>query len=400
MTSVRALDGNWAVAEGVRLARPQVVAAYPITPQTPIVERIADFISGGALPDTRYIAVESEHSALSAVVGASLVGTRVFTATAGAGLALMHEVVGVASGNRLPIVMAVANRALPSPWSLQVDHSDSMAERDMGWIQLYAENCQEALDFVLLGYRLAETVCLPVMLCIDGFYLSHNTEAVSVPDTAVVDTYLPAYEPGAVRLDPEWPITINQLTSSDVFTEIKHAHKRALDQSLNQLSRLGEEFGAHFGRVYSPVQAEGCTGADVVIVSMGSSAGTARQVAKELRRDGRRIGTLKVTSYRPFPREAVKEALRDAKRVAVVDRSWGLGSEGPLSLEIKAALYPLCRRPLVAGYVAGLGGRDLTAATLRKIIDSTMELGAEEHGSCGPVWIDLKEGGELDGSGM
>ena len=267
----------------------------------------------------------------------------------------------------------------------------------MGWIQLYAENCQEALDFVLLGYRLAETACLPVMLCIDGFYLSHNTEAVSVPDTEVVDTYLPAYEPGAVRLDPEWPITINQLTSSDVFTEIKHAHKRALDQSLNQLSRLGEEFGAHFGRVYSPVQAEGCTGADVVIVSMGSSAGTARQVAKELRRDGRRIGTLKVTSYRPFPREAVKEALKDAKRVAVVDRSWGLGSEGPLSLRIKAALYPLYRKPLVqAMWQGSADGSHRCHSTQNRRCNHGAGRGGTE--SCGPVWIDVKEGGELDGA--
>lgn len=391
MPQIKALDGNWAVAEGVRLAGPKVVAAYPITPQTPIVERVADFIADGSLPGARYIAVESEHSALSAVVGAALVGTRVFTATAGAGLALMHEVVGVASGNRLPIVMAVANRALPSPWSLQVDHSDSMAERDMGWIQLYAENCQEALDLVLLGYRLAEEVRLPVMLCLDGFYVSHSTEVVSVPDAKEVAAFLPAYEPGPVCLDPDCPLTINQLTSAGTFTEIKYQHKQALDQALELLPYLGEEFGTHFGRPYAPIQAENCAGADVVLVSLGSSAGTARQVAKELREKGQQVGTLKVTSFRPFPKQAVQTALKDAKSVAVIDRSWGLGSEGPLSLEVKAALYTLPKRPLVTSYVAGLGGRDLSSDTLYKVVETTMELKSQGRSELEPIWIDVKE---------
>jgi pyruvate ferredoxin oxidoreductase alpha subunit len=394
MAEIKALDGNWAVAEGVRLARPKVVAAYPITPQTPIVERVADFIVDGSLPGARYIAVESEHSALSAVVGAALVGTRVFTATAGAGLALMHEIVGVTSGNRLPMVMAIANRALPSPWSLQTDHSDSMAERDMGWIQLYAENCQEALDLVLLGYRLAEEVLLPVMLCLDGFYVSHSTEAVSVPEIHEADAFLPPYEPGPLRLDPDNPMTINQLTSADIFTEIKYQHKQALDEALDLLPRIGQEFGQHFGRSYSPIKAENCAGAEVVVVSLGSSAGTARQVAKELRDKGIKVGTLKVTSFRPFPKQMVREALKDAQRIAVLDRSWGLGSEGPLALEVKAALYPLMEGPAVFNYIAGLGGRDLSAATMQKAVNKTIELEAQAMEKPGPIWIDLRE--EMD----
>lgn len=391
VAKVRALDGDAAVAEGVRLARPQVVAAYPITPQTPIVERVADFIAEGKLADARYIAVESEHSALSAVVGAALVGTRVFTATAGAGLALMHEVVGVAAGNRLPIVMAVANRALPSPWSLQTDHSDSMAERDMGWIQLYAENCQEALDFVLLGYRLAEAVRLPAMVCLDGFYVSHATEAVSVPEQEEADDFLPPYRRGPVFLDPDQPMTVNQLTSAAVFTEIKNQHKLALDQALALLPKLGQEFGRHFGRSYSLVEAEGCDGADVVLVSLGSAAGTAREVGAELTAAGERVGTLKVTSFRPFPKEAVRAALQGARRVAVIDRSWGLGSEGPLALEVKAALYGLPERPPVYDFVAGLGGRDLSAATIQKIVATCRKLADAGAPELGPIWIDLGE---------
>ncbi|MGI6603953.1 MAG: pyruvate ferredoxin oxidoreductase [Firmicutes bacterium] len=392
MATIKALDGNWAVAEGVRLARPKVVAAYPITPQTPIVERVADFILDGSLPDARYIAVESEHSAISAVIGAALVGTRVFTASAGAGLALMHEVVGVASGNRLPVVMAIANRALPSPWSLQADHSDSMAERDTGWIQLYAENGQEALDLVLLSYRLAEEVRLPVMLCLDGFFLSHSTEAVSVPDNEEADAFLPPYVPGPLRLDPDEPMTINQLTSADIFTEIKYQHKEALDEALELLPKLGEEFGNHFGRSYGSIQAENCAGADVVVVSLGSTAGTARQVAQEMREQGKQVGTLKVTSFRPFPKQLVRDALKDAKSIAVMDRSWGLGSEGPLSLEVKAALYSLTNRPPVFNYIAGLGGRDLSAQTLEKAIMTSIRLGEQAHQEwSGPIWIDLRE---------
>lgn len=197
-----------------------------------LMEKVANFINEGRL-DAKYIAVESEHSALTAVVGAALVGTRVFTATAGAGLALMHEIVGVASGNRLPIVMGVANRALPSPWSLQTDHSDSMAEKDMGWIQLYASNCQEALDYTLLAYRIGEEVKLPVMVCIDVFFLTHTIEVVELPEQEDVDNFLPPYERGDVYLDPENPMTINQLNSADTFTEIKYSHNQALNRVID-----------------------------------------------------------------------------------------------------------------------------------------------------------------------
>jgi pyruvate ferredoxin oxidoreductase alpha subunit len=387
-----ALDGDAAIAEGVRLSRPQIVAAYPITPQTPIVERVADFIAAGDLSPARYLAVESEHSALSAVVGAALVGARVFTATAGAGLALMHEIVGVAAGNRLPIVMAIANRALPSPWSLQCDHSDSMAERDMGWIQLYAESSQEGLDLIILGYRLAEQVRLPVMVCIDGFFVSHSTEVVSVPDQDDVDSYLPRYSRGDVYLDPENPMTINQLSSPDVFTEMKRVHKQALDNALALLPGLGADYGRRFGRAYGSILADSCTGADVVLVALGSAAGTARKVAADLRGQGQRVGVLRITSFRPFPSAEVCAALKGCKGVAVIDRSWGLGSDGPLALEVKAALYGLDRPPAIHTFVAGLGGRDLTENTIGKAFDAVFAGLASGVEPQGPTWLDLKDG--------
>ncbi|MBE3582238.1 MAG: pyruvate ferredoxin oxidoreductase [Thermoanaerobacteraceae bacterium] len=394
MPQLKALDGNAAVAEGARLARIQVAAAYPITPQTPIVEHISEFVRQGKIK-AKYIAVESEHSALSAVIGASLVGARAFTATAGAGLALMHEITGVAAGNRLPIVMAVTNRALPSPWSLQVDHSDSMGERDQGWIQLYAENCQESLDLVILGYRLAEDsrVRLPVMLCLDGFYVSHTTEVVSVPDEEQVDQFLPPYRLQNVYLDVDDPMAVNALTSPDIYTEIRYQHFRALERSLAVMEEVGEEFGRYFGRFYRPVEKVEVEGAETVFVTLGSIAGTVRQVVKEWRKGNEPVGLLKITSFRPFPKDVVREALKKAKQVVVIDRSAGLGSEGPLALEVKAALYGLSPTPAVYSFIGGLGGRDFTRATAKKALEKARELYAQGLASSSSIWIDVKEAG-------
>ncbi len=385
-----AIDGNRSIAEGVRLAKAQVVAAYPITPQTPMVEKAANFINEGRL-DAKYIAVESEHSALTAVVGAALVGTRVFTATAGAGLALMHEIVGVASGNRLPIVMGVANRALPSPWSLQTDHSDSMAEKDMGWIQLYASNCQEALDYTLLAYRIGEEVKLPVMVCIDGFFLTHTIEVVELPEQEDVDNFLPPYERGDVYLDPENPMTINQLNSADTFTEIKYSHNQALNRVIDLFPVVAKEFEDIFNRKYSLSKDINCEDADVVVVTLGSSSGTVRKVAQEMSSNGKKIGALQISSFRPFPKEEVIEKLKGSKSVAVIDRSWALGTDGPLSQEIKSALYSAGMNIPVYDYVAGLGGMDLSEKTIRNVIDKTMELNGKNEKVLYPIWIDVKK---------
>ncbi len=385
-----AIDGNRSIAEGVRLAGAQVVAAYPITPQTPMVEKVADFINEGRL-DAKYIAVESEHSALTAVVGAALVGTRVFTATAGAGLALMHEIIGVASGNRLPIVMGVANRALPSPWSLQTDHSDSMAEKDMGWIQLYASNCQEALDYTLLAYRIGEEVRLPVMVCIDGFFLTHTTEVVELPEQEDVDRFLPDYKRGDIYLDPDNPMTINQLNSADTFTEIKYSHNEALNEVINIFPAAAKEFEDIFNRKYSLCKDVDCEDADVVIITLGSSSGTARKVAQEMSSSGKKIGSLQVSCFRPFPKKEVIEKLKGAKSVAVIDRSWALGTDGPLSQEIKSALYSANMNIPVYDFVAGLGGRDLSEKTIRNVVDKTIELNSKDEKVLYPIWIDTKK---------
>lgn len=395
MSVRKALDGNAAAAEGAKLARVQVVAAYPITPQTPIVEQLSSFIENGSL-SARYINVESEHSALCATIGASLVGARAFTATASAGLALMHEITGVAAGCRLPIVMPVVNRALPSPWSLWCDHSDSMGERDQGWIQLYVENSQEALDFVLLGYKLAEhhKVLLPVMVCMDGFFVSHTTEAVDVPKQEEVDSFLPPYKPQNLVLDTDNPMALNVLTSPEIFTEIKYQHKTAMDEVLGVFDEVSGEFEKAFGRGYAPVDSYMCEDAELIIVAMGGMSGVVRHVVKDQRARGKKIGMIKLTCFRPFPGKVLADILKGAGGVAVIDRSAGLGSIGPLANELRSALYSADVHPVVANFIAGLGGRDVTAKTIERVISYTETAVENNDHSYLSRWIDLKEGVE------
>ncbi len=385
-----ALDGNAAVALGAALCRVQVVAAYPITPQTPIVERLASEISSGKLK-ARYINAESEHSALCATIGASLTGARAFTATASAGLALMHEVTGVAAGTRLPIVMPVVNRALPSPWSLWCDHSDAMGERDQGWIQLFAQNAQEALDFIIISYRLAEDerVLLPVMPSLDGFFTSHTVQGVKVPDQELVDVFLPPYRRSKPYFDFNEPAAINPLTTPDVFTEAKRGHQVAMENVRKVLPEVFGLFAQHFKRAYSPITPYRIEDAEIILVCMGSMVGTVKHTVDLLRGQGLKVGLLKITAFRPFFKTEVRECLKYAERVAVIDRSAGLGSEGPLSLEVKAALYP--DGPAVYSFSAGLGGRDVTPRTIEKIVKYT----ATHKSTQDPVWADLK-GGVLD----
>jgi pyruvate ferredoxin oxidoreductase alpha subunit len=388
-----ALDGNAAIAHGVMLSKVQLVAAYPITPQTPIVETIADLIDR-KLYDATYINVESEHSALSAVVGASSTGVRTFTATASHGLALMHELTGVASGSRLPIVMAVVSRALPAPCSLWCDHSDIMTQRDQGWIQLFAKNPQEALDFVMIAYKTSEDerVLLPTMVSIDGFFLSHLTEPVNVPDDEEASRFIKEFVPNNFVLDPETPYAINNLTSPEIFTEYKYQQRQAMNISESVLEENFEKFNEIFNRKYSTVETHMIEDAETVLVCMGSMSGTAKHVVDLMRAEGKKVGLLRVISFRPFPKKAVAKALNGKKAIAVIDRVSSVGSFGPLYEEVLASASLNGTLPLAYSFVAGLGGRDISEETIMKVFDKAQELYSKGLKCDDTIWIDLKEG--------
>lgn len=393
MGQILALDGNAAIAYGVMRSQVQLVAAYPITPQTPIVETISSLIDKGQY-DATYINVESEHSALSAVVGASSTGVRTFTASASHGLALMHEMTGVASGSRLPVVMAVVSRAMPSPMCLWCDHSDIMTQRDQGWIQIFAKDPQEALDFVLIAYRTSEheNVLLPTMVSIDGFFLSHLTEPVNVPSVEEAGAFVKPFVPNNFTLDPENPYAINNLTSPGIFTEIKRAQKVAMDAAGPVLDKNFEEFASIFGRKYGRIEGFGLEDAKTVLVCMGSMSGTALHVTRTLREAGEKVGLLRIVSFRPFPKAEVAEALKYAENIAVIDRCPSIGSFGPLFEEVLASLK-------IAGnhaakpysFVAGLGGRDIWEETIHNVFKSTAERASKDIPCDDAIWIDLKE---------
>jgi pyruvate ferredoxin oxidoreductase alpha subunit len=391
MTTRVVLDGNSAAAEALRLARVQVIAAYPVTPQSPIAEKLASYVAEGSLA-AKYIRVESEHTALSCVIGAQLTGVRTGTATSSVGLALMHEVLGVASGCRVPIVMAVVNRALVSPWSLWCDHQDTMAERDSGWLQFYAENAQEVIDLLLMAYRIAEheRVLTPAMVCLDGFFVSHSPQSVNLPDQAIVDSFLPPYSARNLYLDPDDPMFINGLVPPEDFTEMRYQQDAGFQAALDVIPQIQDEFGATFGRTYEMVEAYRCDDAEVVLVTIGSMSGTAKHVINKQRGRGIPVGVAKLTAFRPFPTEQLRAALRGVQVVGVLDRSAGLGAEtGPVTLEVKSALAP--QKVDVYGYVAGLGGRDINETTIEAIVDELCEI--KGGLSRGPAnrWIDVRD---------
>lgn len=395
MSKIKALDGNAAIAHGVMLSKVQLVAAYPITPQTPIVETISDLIDRN-LYDATYINVESEHSALSAVVGASSTGVRTFTASASHGLALMHEMTGVASGSRLPIVMAVVNRALPAPCSLWCDHSDIMTQRDQGWIQLFAKNPQEALDFIMVAYKTSEDrrVLLPTMVSIDGFFLSHLTEPVNVPEHDEAHKFIQDFIPNNFTLDPSTPYAINNLSSPDIFTELKYEQKLAMDISEEVLSENFTKFNEIFSRQYSTVETHRIEDAETVLVCMGSMSGTAKYVVDSMRESGEKVGLLRIISFRPFPKKVVTKVLEGKKNVAVIDRVSSVGSFGPLYEEVLACVKINEKQPNMYSFVAGLGGRDIWEKTIMDIFHKTQELSQKGVKCEDTIWIDLKRGGD------
>lgn len=377
------LEVSIAVADAVRLADADVIAAYPITPQTHIVEHLAELVADGEL-EAAYIPVESEHSAMSACLGASAVGARTFTASASQGLELMHEVLYIASAMRMPIVMAVANRALSAPISIWGDHSDAMAVRDTGWIQLFVENGQEAVDNVICAFRIGEDtrVLLPVMIHLDGFSLTHMVEPILLPELDEVDKFIPPFKP-PLRLDPEKPVTMGAFAPPFIYTEVKYAQDQNLRASKKVILECWQEFGKAFGRYYSPVERYCTEGAKVLLLTMGSYSETAMVAVDKMRDEGKDIGLLKLRLWRPFPFEEFRQAVRGAEVLIVLDRALSFGGPGgPVYSEVKAALYSEENKPKVIGFVGGLGGRDISMSGFEDMINQGIakaELGSEQE---------------------
>jgi len=369
------IEVSLAIAEAAKLANIDVVAAYPITPQTHIVEHLARLVADGEL-DAAYILVESEHSAMSACLGASAVGARTFTATAGQGLELMHEVMYIASAMRLPVVMAVANRALSSPLSIWGDHSDVMAVRDTGWIQIFVENGQEAVDNVLCAFRIAEDrrVLLPVMIHLDGFYLSHMIEPIVFPEPSEVNQFIPPYQ-HPLPLNPDKPVTMGAFAPPFIYSEAKKAQEVNLRAAKKVILECWNEFGHRFKRYYSPVESYRGEEAKVLLLTMGSFSETAMTAIDKMRGGGREVGLLKLRLWRPFPFEEIRQAVKNAEVVIVLDRALSFGGPGgPVCSEIRSALYHEARKPKVISFVGGLGGRDITVSGFEEIINRGIEI--------------------------
>ena len=369
------MEVSVAISETARLADVDVVAAYPITPQTHIVEHLADLVANGEL-DAEYIPVESEHSAMSACLGASAAGARTFTATAGQGLELMHEVLYVASSMRLPIVMTVANRALSAPLSVWGDHSDAMAVRDTGWIQLFIENGQEAVDNVICAFRIAEDqrVLLPVMVHLDGFHLSHMIEPILLPEVEKVRRFVPPLK-YPFPLDPLKPVSLGDFGPPFIYSEAKWAQEINLREAKDVVVECWKEFGKHFQRHYSPVEEYRSQDADVLLFTMGSYSETAAAAIDKLRAEGMNIGQVRLRLWRPFPFAELRQKVSQAKTLIVLDRALSSGGPaGPVCSEIKSALYGQAKPPKIVSIVGGLGGRDITVAGFEKIINLGIEV--------------------------
>jgi pyruvate/2-oxoacid:ferredoxin oxidoreductase alpha subunit len=383
---IKVIEGSHAVSEAARLARVEVIAAYPITPQTHIVEALSEHCANGTLK-ARFINVESEHSAMAAVAGASSGGARTFTASSSHGLAYMHEMLHWASAARLPIVMAEVNRALGPGWNIWTDQTDSLAQRDTGWVQLYCEDGQEALDTTLLAFRLAETLNLPVMVVLDAFFLSHTFEPIDIPDQQQVDRFLP---PPALRLrlDTAAPNAFNQLVTPAAYMEMRYNTQLAMEEAGRRYEQIEKEFKSIFNRRYGPVETIHCEDAEIIMVTTGTVTGTCRRVIAELRARGEKVGLFKLKMFRPFPAEIIRRHLGAARKVAVVDRNFSFGAGGIFAQEIRAALCNLGARPPVFGFIAGLGGRDITPQTLTEIYQETKKRSAPPEDS---IWIGLNQ---------
>ncbi|HVY98568.1 MAG TPA: hypothetical protein VHA35_03645 [Dongiaceae bacterium] len=373
---LKQIEGSRAVAETVALCRPEVVCAYPISPQTHIVEAVGELVKSGALAPCEFINVESEFAAMSVAIGASAAGARAYTATASQGLLFMVEAIYNAAGLGLPIVMTVANRAIGAPINIWNDHSDSMSQRDCGWIQLFAETNQEAADLHIQAFRLGEELSLPVMVCMDGFILTHAYERVDLPTQAQVDAFLPAFQPRQM-LDPLDPVTIGAMVGPEAFMEVKYLAHYRQEQALELIPDIAAEFAGAFGResggLVRPYRLED---AETVVIALGSVLGTIKDVIDDMRNSGVRIGALGIVSYRPFPSAAIRAALAKAKRWVVVEKSMAIGLGGVVSTDVRMALGA-GSNPRGTTAIAGLGGRAITKASLRHLFDQVVAETAE-----------------------
>jgi len=387
---VVAATGNTLVAEAMRQSAPDMMAAYPITPQTTIVEEFAKFVAQGRV-HTEYVTVESEHSAMSACVGASAAGARVMTATSSQGLAYMWEQLHIASGLRLPIIMANANRALAAPINIHCDHSDIMGARDTGWIIYFAETAQEAYDNTLMAVRVAEhpSVMLPVFTTLDGFITTHSIDRAEVMDDESVAKFVGEYTPVNGLLDVENPVSHGNFSGlGGTFFEFKKAQRAAIDASMQVIKDVGAEWSELSGRPFDVIEGWGMEDAECVIVTLGSTAGNARHVARELRAEGKKVGVLKVRVFRPFPVTELAAALVGVKAVAVLDRAESFGAEGgPLFLEVRSALYDAKDRPAVVNYIYGLGGADVRLELIRDVFGDLADLASGSAEPAGLVYL-------------
>ncbi len=393
---MKVLSGNSAVAEAVKQVRPDVAVNYPVTPTTPISEEIASFIANGQM-DAELMNTESDHSSISACIGASAAGGRTFTASSSQGLAMMHEILFIAASFRLPIVMAVGNRALAAPTNIHTDHGDSMAQRDCGWIQLYSANAQEAYDNTIQAFKIAEhaDVKNPIMVCMDGFITTHTMTNVQVENNSRITEFVGKYVPHYSLLDIENPTTIGTITDNDIYFEHKVNQLQGMEQARTVIKDVGKEFGHLFGRYYGSYESYKLDDAQHAIVLIGSAAGTVKEQVDQLRAKGEKVGLLKLRVFRPFPHREIREALAHLKSIAVLDRSLNPGGYGgPLFNEIRSALYDLENRPAIFPYIYGLGGKDLSVGHLEEVFSHIQRKETEMEkmeNQYEPMFINLRD---------
>ena len=385
-----ATTGNLVVAEAFRQCKPDVVAAYPITPQTTIVEEFAKFVAQGRV-HTEYVCVESEHSAMSASIGASAAGARAMTATASQGLALMWEELHIASGMRLPIVMANANRALSAPINIHCDHGDAMGARDAGWIMLFAETAQEAYDNTIIALKVAEdpSVLLPAMSCLDGFITTHSIDRIDLLDDETVSDFVGEYEAANALLDTDDPVAHGAFSGlGGPYFEFKRAQRQAIDRSKGVIESVGSAYSGISGRPFDLIETDMMDDAEVAVVVIGSTAGNARHVAKELRAEGLKAGVVKIRCFRPFPYAELAAALKNVAAVAVLDRSESFGAEGgPVFLETRSALYDSETRVPIINYIYGLGGSDVRLELIRQVYSDLFDIASGDKSPSGLVYL-------------